>query len=101
MLKFYKLIENVLQRPITDIEIGWIRYERTQDYPDLLVEPSRIHERFSSYPPSYSTGNPPSYNYLDRYFINSNFENDINFILYFNSIYFGGSVFLFSKILYI
>jgi hypothetical protein len=74
---------HVLQRPITDIEIGGIRYERTQDYPDLLVEPSRIHERFSSYPPSYSTGNPPSYNYLDRYFINSYFENSNNLNLIF------------------
>jgi hypothetical protein len=77
--KYTRPIENVLQRPISDIEIGGNRYVRTQDYPDLLVEPSRIYERFSTYPPSYFTGNPPEYPYLDRYFINSNFENSINF----------------------
>lgn len=93
---------NTLRRS-GDIELGDIiesnRNVRTQDYPDLLVEPSQIYDRFSGVPPSYSTGYPPSYNYLDRYFINSFLENNINLNFIFWLIIISILVILILKIL--
>jgi hypothetical protein len=40
----------------------------------LLQSPPRIYERVSS----YWSGNPPSYHTVDRFYINSSFEDNIN-----------------------
>lgn len=82
-------VHNRLRRTHGDIELSYIEPSNS-NYPDLLETPPPIHERFLSYdrvpsfytgehaPSYYSGGNPPSFNTMDRFYINSSFEDNIN-----------------------
>src|SRR6266436_91715 len=109
-----KTINKLTRAPVNtlvrsgDIElVDYIEPTRPQQIfnnQDLLESHGRFsyyYDRISDYGrvPSYRTGTPPIYQSVDRLNINCCLENNIN--LYFNSIYFRCSFFLFSKILYI
>jgi|SRR6266550_1212255 len=64
---------NVLSRQTGDIEMNYI--QQGHSYPDLLQSPAPIYDRVPSY---FSSGNPPSYQTVDRFYINSSFEDNIN-----------------------
>jgi len=66
---------NRLQRR-GDIELGY-NIQPSTIYPDLLDSPPPIYNRTGSYWSEWS-GNPPSYQTDDRFYINSSFEDSIN-----------------------
>lgn len=74
--------ENILVRSRGDIEmtdyIEPIRGQQSYNYHDLLAQPSPIHDRIPNYGriPSYWSGNPPSYQTVDR--VNCPLEDYIN-----------------------
>lgn len=62
---------NVLSRQTGDIEMNYI--QQGHSYPDLLQSPAPIYDRVPSY---FSSGNPPSFQTVDRWYINSCLENE-------------------------
>jgi hypothetical protein len=84
-----KLIHKLTRPPMNtlnrsgDIELNDY-IEPSNNYPDLLEFPPHIYDRVPSYytgqaaPSYYSGGNPPSFNTVDRFYIHSTLEDNIN-----------------------
>lgn len=87
--KHTRPIQNVLVRPNRDIELTDYIEPIQENSLDLLASPEPTYQRILNYEnyervPSFSSGNPPSYHTIDRWYINSYLENNINldFILW-------------------
>lgn len=77
-----KTINKLSRPPVNTLhrsgDIELVDYiEQGYSHPDLLQSPPRIYDRVGSYWSGWSS-NPPSYQTVDRFYINSSFEDNIN-----------------------